>query len=215
VSLLDSGTWKFIVASRSLAMMHQRKVIGSGQDTSLWFEPWLDEGRVVDLVGRGDCKMTDYPTWQVSKLIQNNAWHLTVPSPSHTWPLTAKTDIHAQDFDSWKLTGNSSGDFLFRSAWNIATHEGQKFDLCSSIWYPAHCLKMNVCLLRAILDELLTRDKLMQFGIIQANVCSLCRLEPETISHLFFDCNYSKYIWALCKLKLGPGSACQLFVGGS
>jgi len=62
---------------------------------------------------------------------------------------------------------------------------------------------MAMCLLRALQKKLLTKDRLTRIGIIQENVCVLCNTQLETLDRLYFDCSYSKYIWALCRLKLG------------
>ena len=114
-----------------------------------------------------------------------------------------KTDIHAQLVDHWVWTGNSNGLFSFRSAWNICRSEGQVSQLHKLIWFPGHCPKMKIFLLRALSDKLLTKDRLHLFGVVQANCCVLCNEQPESIGHLCFDCIYSRYIWALCKLILG------------
>ena len=52
VSLLDSSTWKFIATYRVLAQTHIRRRIGNWQTSSLWFDPWLEEGRIAELLGR-------------------------------------------------------------------------------------------------------------------------------------------------------------------
>ena len=31
----------------------------------------------------------------------------------------------------------------------------------------------------------------------------MCDTHAESIGHLFFECSYARYIWALCRLKLG------------
>jgi len=46
------------------------------------------------------------------------------------------------------------------------------------------CPKMSTCLLRALLDKLLTRDKLKQFEIVEQNFSVLCNSEIETTHHL-------------------------------
>ena len=61
---------------------------------------------------------------------------------------------------------------------------------------------MSTCILRALLDKLLTRDRLKRYGIVEQDFCVLCNSETETTHHLFFSCPYSSYIWSLCKLKL-------------
>ena len=44
VSLIESGTWKFMAEKRSLARVYMRRAICNGQTTSLWFDPWMAEG---------------------------------------------------------------------------------------------------------------------------------------------------------------------------
>lgn len=39
--------------------------------------------------------------------------------------------------------------------------------------------------------------------------CALCNAASETNEHLFFSCEFSSYIWTLCKLKLGLISSGQ------
>ena len=79
----------------------------------------------------------------------------------------------------------------------------EKFELSKFIWFPSHCPKMTSCLLRALHQKLPTKDKLMKIGVVNQNVCSLCQQYPESVPHLFFECGYSKYIWAVCRIELG------------
>lgn len=39
--------------------------------------------------------------------------------------------------------------------------------------------------------RLLTRDRLAKMGVCQDTECLLCGRKPESISHLFFECDYS------------------------
>ncbi|KAG9130527.1 hypothetical protein Leryth_027145 [Lithospermum erythrorhizon] len=41
---------------------------------------------------------------------------------------------------------------------------------------------------------LCTRDRLINWGMIDSNECVFCG-EPETAEHLFFECRYSACIW--------------------
>jgi len=61
---------------------------------------------------------------------------------------------------------------------------------------------MSCCLLRALKNKLLTRDRLCNFGITQQQQCILCHTGLESVLHLFFECSYGAYLWSLCKLKL-------------
>ena len=61
---------------------------------------------------------------------------------------------------------------------------------------------MSCCLLTALTNKLLTRTGLMQFGIINTDICVLCNSGSESVDHLFVSCSYSSYIWTICKLRL-------------
>ncbi|XP_009599827.2 uncharacterized protein [Nicotiana tomentosiformis] len=43
--------------------------------------------------------------------------------------------------------------------------------------------------------RLYTRDRLAQRGMVVDQSCPLCRVEQESIDHLFFKCTVSAYIW--------------------
>ncbi|KAJ6834373.1 ubiquitin-fold modifier 1 [Iris pallida] len=64
---------------------------------------------------------------------------------------------------------------------------------------------MQLCVYRLLLGRLLTRDRLISFGIHVPNPkCILCEVDNESMSHLFFECEVSWYIWAeQCHRALG------------
>ena len=76
------------------------------------------------------------------------------------------------------------------------------FNFYQIVWHQNTAPKMNICLLRAIHNKLLTRDKLIFIGSIDSDICPLCLLAQKSRDHLFFSCPYAAYIWSLCKLKL-------------
>ena len=97
--------------------------------------------------------------------------------------------------NKWQWGPCSSGLFTLKSAWNEVRQSSPAFELASVVWYPHHCPKMSTCLLRTLLDKLLTRDRLKQYGIVEQDFCVLCNSETETTHHLFFNCPYS-CIWS-------------------
>jgi len=169
VSLLQYGTWKFIAGCRDLAILHFRKAIGNGNTTSLWFDPWMAEGSIANQIGTANCVINQNYDWKVSALSQEGQWHLSIPSMAHFWQNFDQTDIRAQTDDYRVWTENTHGHFAFKSARNAAREIGQEYDFHSIIWFPAHYPKMDICLLRALVRKLLTRDKLVQFNVIQTN----------------------------------------------
>ena len=62
---------------------------------------------------------------------------------------------------------------------------------------------MSMCCLRALKGNLPTKSFLKTLGIIDNDLCVLCKQFIENIQHQVFECPSSAYIWRLCKLKLG------------
>jgi len=61
------------------------RCIGNGEDTSLWYDPWMKEGILADQLGRDNLDLQSSSTWKVNKLIQTT--HGSPPSllPSLLW----------------------------------------------------------------------------------------------------------------------------------
>ena len=183
------------------ALECMKKEIGDGQDMLLWSEPWLNEGRLIDLSDHNIPHVIDTCQWKVSEIIHNGNWQLSIPALSPLW--TSITSIRISNkADTWKWKATSTGDFSFASRETVRD-TSPSFALHNVVWFPFDSPKMSCFLLKGLLDRLPTRSKLLQFGIIKTDGCVLCSANSETRKHLFLKCVYSAYIWALCKLKLG------------
>lgn len=104
--------------------------------------------------------------------------------------------------DTWKWSDGSTNSFSLASAWQISKVKHQKFSLFNIIWHPHHCPKMAHSLYKAVRGRLPPKDRLCRFGIIHDDSCVLCSENVETINHLYFECEFSQYIWKLCKHEL-------------
>ena len=80
-----------------------RKEIGKGQDTLLWFDPWLKEGRLVELLNSDIPFTTRIRTWKVCNHTQNSTWTLSIPALSPVWQFIEVISISAQ-LDIWNWT---------------------------------------------------------------------------------------------------------------
>lgn len=198
---LDSGTWKSMSNLKSLASQYMIKVIGNGENTDLWYDPWLEEGRLIELVGREIPIVTATSNWRVAHLISNAHWNHLLPSLSSVWEYILSVQIIGGN-DSWRWKCTAGGSFSLKSAWNIARYHHANFALASVVWFPNQSPKMACCLLKGLLNRLPTKDRLLRFGLINSHICVLCENDIESRNHLFFKCPYTSYLWSLCKLKL-------------
>ncbi|XP_019242423.1 PREDICTED: uncharacterized protein LOC109222532 [Nicotiana attenuata] len=56
--------------------------------------------------------------------------------------------------------------------------------------------KWNFILYMALLDKLSTRDRLARWGVINETLCPMCKVEEESMEHLFFKCSFTAGIWS-------------------
>ena len=122
-TLLDSGTWKWIIQSKTNALHMLCKKVGNGQesqDTYIWLDSWLPMGKLLGHVDRAPSRTAK---WMVSEIVVDGGsarrdpellpiWHLIL---QHTVP-----DISVDDSWYWTLTKTST--FSFSSAWEHVRH---------------------------------------------------------------------------------------------
>jgi hypothetical protein len=176
--------------------------IGNGKDTFLWFDPWVPEGTLVDILGDDLTIVPGTELHKVSELIKDGVWDLSSFGFANIQATIQSICISdADDYWEWKAT--KSGICTLASAWEQIRERGEIFEFYDMVWFPHSSPKMSACLLKAFNNRLPVRERLKRFGIIQEENCVLCTSAIETRDHLFFQCPYVSYIWSLCKLKLG------------
>ena len=85
--------------------------------------------------------------------------------------------------------------------WNENRKHYEMVNWYNVIWSKSNCPKMAHTTYKAIKGRLSTKDRLKSWGILNEDICNLCGKETETHNHLFFDCKFSKRVWAIQKLK--------------
>ena len=66
-------------------------------------------------------------------------------------------------------------------------------DVVWNTWAPPKC---SFFAWLAVQNRLWTSDRLAIRGWPHQTVCHFCRCQPETGRHMFFECRYSRRIWA-------------------
>jgi hypothetical protein len=61
---------------------------------------------------------------------------------------------------------------------------------------------MAFILWMAIKGKLQTQDRVMKWNNDPNMKCPLCKLVNDSHGHLFFECEYSKYVWVDLKAKM-------------
>ena len=56
--------------------------------------------------------------------------------------------------------------------------------------------KIRIFQYKILNNVLYLNQRLFHMNIVTSSLCSLCKKEPETISHLFLNCNFSQQLWS-------------------
>ncbi len=111
-------------------------------------------------------------------------------------------------------TGTSNGNFSVRSAYHLLLHEqermlesssrglGESQQLWTAIWSAKVQPKIRVFMWRACLDILPTRTKLFDRGILSSFSCQWCEEDPETSSHVLWQCDFAQRVWSACPVPI-------------
>ena len=70
------------------------------------------------------------------------------------------------------------------------------------IWQAKIPLKIKIFMWLIYNNAILTKDNLVKRKWVGDERCSFC-CEPESISHLLFECAMSKYVWSLVATVVG------------
>ena len=103
--------------------------------------------------------------------------------------------------ERWKIPGR----YKAAAVWSSIRPKQEKVAWHKLVWFSINVPKHSFISWMAILNRLLTRDGLREWGVQVEESCVLCQIGLESRSHLFFGCSFSKEIWKrvlrLCNLR--------------
>lgn len=114
----------------------------------------------------------------------------------------------------WFSNGqNGSGIFSASQTWRTLFPHREHVFWHKVVWFKGRIPKHAFLSWIAARDRMVTRDRLLRWGLLVPSCCVLCVGHDESRQHLFFDCNFSSQVWSffVSKLHLTPP---QLFEDG-
>lgn len=199
----QSWCWKQILKLRDKIKDFVNVIIGNGK-CSVWFDKWNRNGPLSKLIDHGVIVQAGFSlNARVCDMIVDGNW---------TWPrqwegrfdelIDVPVPTLNNDIDDKVIWCNKKGKekrFCASEVWKATRIEYPKVMWYKHIWFsqciPRHAFVTWV----AIKGRLKTRDRLVKWGCGVDMTCSLCKVEHESHSHLFFTCAFSRRLWERLK----------------
>ena len=198
--------WRKILSLRSLFWPNIKSLVGNGSKVFLWYDYWLPMGPIHRLIG--DAQLTEIGAQRnarVSQILRHGQWR---------WPWASSAELRAikqtlrnlpvpigDMTDDIFWLPESSGRFTIRSAWESIRARGLQVEWHQLVWHMGRIPKASFCLWLAVRARLYTQDR-MTIRDPDAR-CFLCNSHGEDHDHLFFRCEWSKWIWSGLQAKCG------------
>jgi hypothetical protein len=212
-----SYIWRSICESRDVLRSCLRWRVSSGASISVWNDAWLP------------CPTTYKVITPIRVLNEDATVDSLIDDNLMTWKVNLLKEIFLpRDVDVIKQiplslrnpcdkliwTGTTNGKFSVKSAYYLllgeansssgSTSSGGSLDrhLWSNIWSSQVQPKIRLFMWRACLDIIPTRTKLFDKGILHSFSCQWCETEPETSSHVLWQCAFAQKVWQACPIPI-------------
>ncbi|XP_074293566.1 uncharacterized protein LOC141620649 [Silene latifolia] len=154
--------------------------------------------------------------WVNHIYIKGQEWLSYIPpvQSSWSWRMICKTkEILKDGFYAGEWTEHHGYSVAHGYHWLQGPKD--KVSWCPLIWNKLNLPKHSFIGWLAVQQRLLTKDRLMQFGIITDGLCDLCMAHPETHQHVLYECVFSARCWSLLKCWLDVNMPADDIIGWS
>lgn len=171
-------------------------VLGSGAEIDFWFDPWSDNGILCDVIGVQAMSELGGVYMKVSHYINADSSNLPLTANAEInkiWVHIRNIEIPKTEFfeDRWVWKHSATGDFPLTEAYKALRVRHLEAVWTKILWPPTLIPKNSCCSYKAIMGQLLTKDRMGWLNINMNLRCVLCNFENESYDHLFFACAYS------------------------
>lgn len=187
--------------------------VGSGISASFWHDNWTSLGLLIELVGERDPQITglSFDAVVADALTREGWWLDRRRSRSPVITLlkaclpNAQDIINSEEDDRYVWfpePGRGSGRFSTSETWRALHPSPPKVIWHKVVWFKGRIPKHAFVTWIAARDRMVTRDRLIGWGLTVPANCVLCTGHDESRQHLFFSCTYSSQIWSYFTSRL-------------
>lgn len=156
-----------------------------------WQDPWLQHKPLVHHFPQGIVSTAESTVMKLAATYMlDREWRL--PPHNHIWLMEMRSMVLAIPIareDSITCFGQKTPGIS--TIWNNIRERGTPPPWHKVLWHPLHLKKCTFFLWLAFKNRLLTRDRMISFGMNVPYNCVLCNSGMETIQHFFTACPYA------------------------
>lgn len=185
-----------ILIARPDAMRFVQYMVGDNSHHLFWHDPWCDGSILVNKFHHSIVSLSDSsPLAKAGDFIQQGAWSL--PTSNHVLVIelrriVASITIHTNDNILWD--GLMAPNVSMASIWDSTRPQGSSHPWTVAVWHKFAIPKCSFTLWLALKNRLLTKERMVRFGMDTDTQCILCNNAVETNEHLFSLCPFINVI---------------------
>ena len=191
-------------------------LVGNGRNTLLWEDLWVGEMRLMQRFPRlyaislqrqtsiADCGLWDGGRWHWSLLWRREffQWELDLFNQFQQVLEQAQLTENQEDRSWWRFhnSGRYSVHSFLKKVYEQKGLVSHNTSFAACVWKGVAPPKVELLLWFILLGRLNTKDRLLWLNILPADNyrCVICNEGEESISHLFFTCNFAWRVWSCC-----------------
>ncbi|CAA7016344.1 unnamed protein product [Microthlaspi erraticum] len=199
-----SWIWRRLMKLRDLARPFLVCQVVSGRSALFWLDNWTALGPLIDIIGANGPRISGIPRMAtVSQALVDGSWSL--PRGRHPITVLLRNCLppppvfntqSSVDIYLWKNDQNSPpGKFSMAKTWKSIHPSPRRVPWYDAVWFKEHVPKHAFISWLAVLNRLVTRDRMRSWGLVVPEEYLLCGSSVESRNHLFFSCSYSQTVW--------------------
>lgn len=200
-----SWIWRAICKLRPIARPLVVCEVGSGITASFWQDNWTSLGPLIDLVGERGPQVTGLSiNTVVADALTSEGWWLD-RSRSRNPVITllkaclpnAQEVINSEVDDKYVWypeVGRGTRVFSTSETWRALHPFPIEVFWHKVVWFHGRIPKHAFISWIAARDRMVTRDRLIRWGLTVPSNCVLCTGHIKSRQHLFFDCSFNTQV---------------------
>ncbi|XP_071688080.1 uncharacterized protein [Rutidosis leptorrhynchoides] len=182
--------------------------IGSGEETSAWFDTWNDVDPLSEIITRRDIFRAGFSeTSTVADLWDSSGWKWPAEWNQKYSLLNHISCVISSDQDEvlWRNSDGNLGKFSVNSAWDTIRKRAPQVNWHAIVWFTQAIPRHSFTVWLLMNEKLKTQDMLRTWDVhvsAPAPICLLCKTQMDSHNHLFFECGFSNQVWDKLKQSI-------------